>query len=114
MKFIIQLAAIIFFSHLIAIFTPWYFIALSSFVMGYLLKSNANFLAGFLGIAILWIFNAWLAESSSSADLADRVATLFSLKQKEYLYAMMALVGGLVGGFAALTGSLLKKPATQK
>ena len=110
MKFIIQFVAIIFFSHLIAIFMPWYCIALSSFAMGYFLKSNANFLAGFLGIAVLWIFNAWLAESSSTVDLADRVATLFSLKHTELLYAVMAFIGGLVGGFAALTGSLLKKP----
>lgn len=112
MKFIIQLLAIIFFSHLIAVFTPWYCIALSCFAMGYLLKSNANFLAGFLGIASLWIFNAWLAESSSSAELTSRVAALFSLKHKELLYAVMAVVGGLVGGFAALTGSLLKKPTS--
>ncbi len=111
MKFIIQFVAIIFSSHLLAIFTPWYFIALSAFVMGYFLKSNANFLAGFLAIASLWMFNAWLADSSSPVDLADRVAALFSLQNKAMLYALMALVGGLVGGFACLTGSLLKKPA---
>lgn len=112
MKFIIQLGAIIFSSHLIAIFMPWYCIALSAFAMGYFLKSNANFLAGFLAIAILWVFNAWLLESSSNSDLANRVASLFSLKHKELLYALMAVVGGTVGGFAALTGSLLKKPST--
>jgi len=112
MKFIIQFVAIIFSSHLLAIFTPWYFIALSAFVMGYFLKSNANFLAGFLAIASLWTFNAWLADSSSPVDLADRVAALFSLQHKAMLYALMAVVGGLVGGFACLTGSLLKKPAT--
>jgi len=109
MKFIIQLGAIMFSSHLIAIFMPWYCIAFSAFAMGYFLKSNANFLAGFLAIAILWTFNAWLAESSSGTDLADRVAALFSLKHKEFLYVLMAVVGGLVGGFAALTGSLLKR-----
>lgn len=114
MKFIIQLVAIIFSSHLIAIFMPWYCIALSAFVMGYFLKSNANFLAGFLAIASLWTFNAWLAESSSTVDLVDRVAALFSLDHKVLLYAMTALVGGIVGGFACLTGSLLKKPVTAR
>ena len=82
--------------------------------MGYFLKSNANFLAGFLAIAILWTFNAWLLESSSNVDLVEHVAALFSMKHKELLYALMAIVGGTVGGFAALTGSLLKKPATSR
>jgi len=109
MRFIIQFVAIIFSAHLLALFMPWYCIAIAAFVMGFLLKSKANFLAGFCAIAVLWIFNAWLADSASTSDLADRVARLFSLGNKTLLYLVMALVGGLVGGFAALSGSLLRK-----
>jgi hypothetical protein len=47
---------------LLALFMPWYSIALAAFVMGYVLKSNTNFLAGFSAIATLWIFNAWLID----------------------------------------------------
>ncbi len=109
MKFIIQVVAILFFSHLLALFMPWYSIAVSAFLMGYLLKSNANFTAGFIAIAILWIFSAWLVDSDSSSDLVDRVAHLFFLESNTMLYVLMAVVGGIVGGFAALTGSLLRK-----
>jgi len=109
MKFVIQFVAILFSSHLLALFMPWYCIAFAAFVMGYLLKSNANFLAGFFAIAALWMFNAWLIDSDSSSDLAERVANLFALKHKTLLFLIMAAVGGLVGGFAALTGSLLRK-----
>jgi len=109
MKFIIQFVAILFCAHLLALFMPWYCIALACFLMGYMLKSNANFLAGFLAIAALWTFNAWLADSSSPSDLANRVTVMFSLKHKYLLYLIMASIGGLVGGFAALTGSLLRK-----
>jgi len=109
MKFIIQFVAILFAAHLLALFMPWYSIALAAFVMGYLLKSNTNFLAGFSAIATLWIFNAWLVNSGSSADLAERVAKLLMLKYEIVLFLAMAIIGGLVGGFAALTGSLLRK-----
>ena len=109
MKFLIQFVAILFAAHLLALFMPWYSIALAAFVMGYFLKSNTNFLAGFSAIATLWIFNAWLVDSGSSADLAERVAKLLMLKYEIVLFLAMAIIGGLVGGFAALTGSLLRK-----
>jgi hypothetical protein len=109
MKFLIQFVAILFAAHLLALFMPWYSIALAAFVMGYLLKSNTNFLAGFSAIATLWIFNAWLIDSASSADLAERVTKLLMLKYEIVLFLAMAIIGGLVGGFAALTGSLLRK-----
>lgn len=109
MKFVIQFVAILFSAHLLALFMPWYCIALAAFIMGYMLKSNANFLAGFLAIAALWTFNAWLIDSGSNSDLANRVANIFPVKHKALLFLAMSLVGGVVGGFAALTGSLLRK-----
>jgi len=109
MKFIIQIVAITFSAHLLALFLPWYCIAITPFAFGYLLKSNTDFLAGFCSIAILWIFNAWLLDSDTSSDLSVRVANLFSLPSKSLLYVIMAVIGGLVGGFAALSGALLRK-----
>ena len=109
MKFLIQFVAILFSAHLLALFMPWYSIALAAFLMGYILKSNTNFLAGFSAIATLWVFNAWLIDSASSSDLAERVAKLFMLKYEVILFLVMAVIGGLVGGLSALTGSLLRK-----
>ena len=108
MKFIVQFIAILFFSHLLDLFLPWYSIALAAFVVGYFLKSRLTFLAGFLAIATLWMFNAWLIDSSSTSDLARRVARLFSLDHVFFLYLLMAIIGGTVGGFAAMTGALLR------
>ena len=109
MKFLIQFVAILFAAHLLALFMPWYSIALAAFVMGYILKSDTNFLAGFSAIATLWVFNAWLIDVASSSDLAERVAKLLMLKYEFMLFIVMALIGGLVGGLSALTGSLLRK-----
>lgn len=108
MKFILQVFGIIVLAHMFEIFLPWYSIALAAFVMGYIFRSGANFLAGFLGIALLWSFKAWLMNSSAATDLADRVGHIFSLSRKEWLFLLMAVVGGMVGGFSALTGALLR------
>jgi len=109
MKFLIQFVAILFSAHLLALFMPWYSIALAAFVMGFLLRSNTNFLAGFAAIATLWLFNALLIDTGSSSDLSERVAKLLMVKYETVLFLVMAVIGGLVGGFAALTGSLLRK-----
>jgi hypothetical protein len=109
MKFLIQFVAILFSAHLLALFMPWYSIAIAAFVMGFLLKSNTNFLAGFSAIATLWVFNALLIDGGSSSDLSERVAKLLMVQYNIVLFLVMAVVGGLVGGFAALTGALLRK-----
>ena len=78
-------------------------------MIGYALKSKANFLAGFMAIAILWFVKASLQDSAGSSDLAERVANIFTLPTKEFLFLITSIVGGLVGGFAAWSGSLLKR-----
>ena len=109
MKFIIQAIAIALLGFILEFFLPWYSVALASFVMGYFLRSKANFLAGFLGIALLWLLEAWIMDTSSTSALADKVAHIFPLGSKVYLFLLTSVLGGLVGGFASLTGSLLLK-----
>ena len=109
MKFMLQLLGIFVLAYILELFLPWYSIAIAAFIMGYVLKSKANFLAGFLAIAMLWMFKAWLIDSSGSTDLADRVANIVALKQKILLFIVMAFLGGLVGGFGALSGALLRR-----
>ena len=113
MKFVVQLIGIAVLGFVFELFLPWYYIAVAAFIMGYLLKSRANFLAGFLGIAFIWLLKAWLMDSAGATDLTERVAHIFSLKQKELLFLVMAMVGGLVGGFGALSGALLKSKGTR-
>jgi hypothetical protein len=91
MKFIIQFIIIIILAYLLE-----------------LMNSRFNFFAGFLAIALLWTVKAGLIEAASSSDLADRVALIFPVKQKALLYIVMALLGGLIGGFAAMAGSALR------
>ena len=109
MKFLIQTIAILAAAYVLQLYLPWYYIAVAAFVMGYVLKSKMNFLAGFLAIGLLWSVKAWVADANTTTDFTGRVAAIFTLPQKEWLFVVTAVVGGLVGGFAALTGSLLKR-----
>jgi len=108
-KFAIQTVAILVLAYVLELYLPWYYIAVDAFVMGYLLKSKLNFLAGFLAIAILWFVKAWITDSSATTDFTQRIAAVFTLPTKEWLFLATAVIGGLVGGFGALTGSLLKR-----
>ncbi len=109
MKFLIQAIAIALLCFILELFLPWYCIAIGAFAMGYLLRSNADFLAGFLGIAVLWFAKAWIMDAASTTELADKVAHIFPLGHTAFLFLLTSVLGGLVGGFASLTGSLLHK-----
>jgi hypothetical protein len=108
MKFVIQFFAILASAFIVQLFLPWYSLAVAAFVMGYVFKSKANFLAGFLAIAILWFLKAWWADAHTASDLSGRVAMILMVKSKLILMLVTALIGGLVGGFATLTGAILK------
>ena len=108
MKFVIQFIAIAITAFILELFMPWWCIAVAAFVAGYALKSKVNFLAGFAGIGILWLIKALMLDISSAAPLTERVAGIFSLS-KPLLMLVTVLVGGLVGGFAAMSGGALKK-----
>ena len=109
MKFILQLVVIIILAHIFELFLPWYYIAVAAFLGGYIFKSKANFLAGFFAIALLWSIKAWWIETEGSTDLVQRVANILQVKYKVLLYLLTAVIGGLVGGFGALSGALLKR-----
>jgi hypothetical protein len=113
MRFILQLVLIFVLAYVLELFFPWYVIAIAASIMGYTVRSRANFLAGFLAIALLWTFKAWMIDSEASAALTERVARIFSLENKYLLFVLTACLGGLVGGFAALSGAYLR-PAKKK
>ena len=109
MKFLIQLLAILTLAYILELFFPWYYIAVASFVMGYALKSKANFLAGFVAIAILWLVKAYLQNSAGSTDLTKRWQIFSRCQKRNCCFFVTSIVGGLVGGFGAWSGWFLKR-----
>lgn len=108
MRFAVQLFVIIFLGYLLELFLPWWAIAVAAFTGGALLNTRSNFLAGFVGIGLLWVGNALITDLTTDSDLADRVARIFMVHNKIVLLLVMFLVSGLIGGFAAMSGGAVR------
>jgi hypothetical protein len=112
MRFILATLLTAVFSWLAGSFLEWWSIALVAFLVGLLLpQSNGrSFLSGFLGIFLLWgLLSVWIDVKNNSI-LSEKIAQLFKLGGSSLLLILVtALVGGLVGGFAQLSGSSLRR-----
>src|SRR5688572_18007879 len=109
MRFPVQIIVIIILGYLLEQFLPWWSVAIAAFVGGILVTTRLNFLAGFLAIGLLWIGKALVTDVSSDSEFADRVARIFMLHNKSILLLVTFVLSGIVGGFAAMTGSALRK-----
>jgi len=106
MKFIIQLIATIVVSYILQSFLPWWTMAVGAFTVAYLVgnKGLPSFIAGFLAIAVLWIGMAYYIDFVTDAVLSGKINQLLPIN----VFVASMIVGGLVGGFASLTGSLIR------
>ncbi|MEO6151347.1 MAG: hypothetical protein ABIN95_07815 [Mucilaginibacter sp.] len=94
-------------------FLPWWFVAIISFVPALFIKTTGKpFWIGFAGVGLAWLALALLKTLPNDNILAARVAALFHLPGWIYILALTVLIGGLVGGSAALSGALVKKAIT--
>lgn len=93
-------------------FLPWWIIAPLCFVLAAWrgLSGGRSFVAGFLGIGLGWLAMAsWLSVRNNGL-LAHRVAQLLPLGGQEWVLVLVtAVIGGLVGGLAALAGTWLRQ-----
>ncbi len=112
MKFIISLILIALLSFAICLYLPWWSIAIVSFTVPLVIwqKAYLDFIAGFIALLLLWGGLAWYISASNNHLLAEKIALLVVKKNNPFaLITLTAVIGALVGGFAALTGSLLRK-----
>lgn len=106
MKFGIQLLATVIICFILQSFLPWWTMAVGAFAVAYLMgnKGFPSFLAGFLGVAVLWIAMAFYIDALSNSILTEKINRLLPINA----FLATLIVGGLVGGFASLTGSLTR------
>ena len=92
---------------------PWWTIAFAAFIVALLVQQSAgrSFLSGFFGVFLLWASLAWLIDMKNQGYLSAKIASLLPLGGNTILLILVtALVGALVGGLGALTGSYLRAP----
>ncbi|MGF2413827.1 hypothetical protein [Ferruginibacter sp.] len=112
MKFITSLILTALLSFAACLFLPWWSIAIAAFIVAVLIPQHVGkaFLTGFLALFILWGGLSFWISNSNEHLLAHKVSMLILKMDNPYVLMLAtALIGALVAGFAALSGSLLKK-----
>jgi hypothetical protein len=93
-------------------FLPWWVVAIAAFLAAFFIGKTprGSFWSGFAAVFIGWTVLALFKSIPNDHILASRVVQLFPLPNNWlYLLAITALIGGLVGGMASLSGVYLKK-----
>ncbi|MGN6213403.1 hypothetical protein [Parafilimonas sp.] len=114
MKFIVVVLLTALLGYAAPLYFAWWSFAVTSFIIALLIhqKALAAFLATFLGLFLLWGVMALIIDNANSHLLSQKIAALLPLGGSSLLLIFVtAFTGGLVSGFAGLTGSLARKPA---
>ncbi|MFT3679217.1 MAG: hypothetical protein QM791_03025 [Ferruginibacter sp.] len=112
MKFFISIILIALLSLGACFFLPWWSIALAAFIVAALIPQSPvkSFLSGFTALFLLWGGLAWYISDSNEDILAHKVSLLiFQTDSPSLLITVTALVGALVAGLAAFSGSFLRR-----
>jgi hypothetical protein len=112
MKFIASIIITALLSFVACLFLPWYSIAAAAFLVAALIPQAPlkSFLTGFIALFLLWGGLSFWISNNNEHLLAHKVSMLLLKMDNPWiLIVATAFIGALVGGFAALTGSFLRK-----
>lgn len=109
MKFVLHVIAIALLGGIMELFLPWWSLAIAAFICGWIFESNGwqSFFAGLIGAGLLWFGYAYYLDASTNSILTMKVAAIFPTKTIGLLILVTSVIGGLVGGFASLSGSII-------
>ena len=112
MKFITSLILTALLAFACCLFLPWWSIAVAAFAVAALIpqKPGKAFLTGFTALFLLWgVLSFWIS-SNNGHILVQKISMLILKMNNPYvLIFVTAFIGALVAGFAALSGSYLRK-----
>lgn len=100
------------------LFLPWWIIVIVTGLVAFYFSGSpvVSFWGGFAAGTLLWTCYAGYLNAANQGVLAEKIGQLFMGMSSFQLICISGLLGGLLGGFGALTGSLGKqlfqKPAT--
>jgi hypothetical protein len=112
MKFVVSWILTMLLSFTACLYFPWWSIAIVAFIVAVVIHQTPgmSFFTGFFALFLLWgSLSVWIS-SSNGYLLAHKVSSLILKTDSPGLLTLAtALIGALVGGFAAITGSYLLK-----
>lgn len=112
MKFIIALVLTALLSFAFCLYLPWWSVAVAAFVTALFIRQKPwlAFLSAFLALFLFWGGLTYWLSSRNEHILAHKISLLILKADNPYLLILAtALIGALIAGFAALSGSLLRR-----
>ena len=110
MRFLLATLLTALLSFIAGLYLPWWSIAIIAFLVALFMRQfiGRSFLSGFLGIFLLWFIVALWIDIKNEHILSQKIAQVFPLGGSSVLLILItALIGALVGGFAAMSGASL-------
>ncbi|MGC4035027.1 MAG: hypothetical protein QM764_03630 [Chitinophagaceae bacterium] len=111
MRFLVAVVLIMLLAFIAGLVLPWWSIAFASFITLLMIEQSPlkSFLAGFLGLFILWGILALWIDMKNHSILSKKIAMILPLNGSSFLLILItAFVGALVAGFAGLTAGFLR------
>lgn len=112
MKFLISTILIALFSFAICLFLPWWSIAIAAFLVAAFIHQQAwkAFVSGFVALLCLWTGLSYWASAQNDHLLAHKISMLLIKSDAPFMLALVTgFIGALIAGFAALSGSLVRR-----
>jgi len=114
MKFITAIILTALLGYAAPLFFSWWSFAITSLIVSFVVYQSPakSFLAGFVGLSLLWGIHAVILDTANDHILSRDVAFILPLNGSSMLLIwIIAIIGGLISGFAALTGSFARGAA---
>jgi len=116
MRFIGLTLAILLIVGLVNPFFPYWVIMILVGITAALVNLNgfASFMSGALGMGLVWVGQSFYLSIESGSDLPQKMGDLLGAGSGMTLVAITGIIGFLIGGLSALTGSLFRKLLVRK
>ena len=111
MKFTVALILTALLAFIFGLYFAWWSIAIASFLAAIMVYQPAGkaFLAGFLAVFLVWAGLAWWINSANNSILSSRIGELLGVGANPGLLIFITgLIGGLVAGLVAMTGTYFR------
>jgi hypothetical protein len=112
MKFIVVVLLTALLGYAAPLYFTWWSFAITSFIIAIFIhqKPFAAFIATFAGLFLLWAAMALIIDNANNHLLSQKIATILPLGGSSFLLIFItAFIGGLISGFAGITGSFARR-----
>ena len=111
MKILIAIILIVLLSLALGLYLPWWSIAIAAFIVAIAIemKPGYAFVSGFLALFLFWTILAYVISIKNDHILAHKISLLILKVDNPFLLIVVTgLLGAVLAGMAALSGSLLR------